>query len=138
MDIFFRTVPTASDLNVEFPAHATSVAQARRAVRAHLQDQGCGDDTCDTAVLLVSELFTNALRHTASATIVCAVRTDRDELRIEVQDEGRGADLVPGRAGSVEDDGRGLLMADALPASCRVSADRRRHTLWCTVPNHPS
>ena len=135
IDIFFSTVPATSDLSFEFPAHGTSVAEARRRVRAHLQDQGCGDDTCDTAVLLVSELFTNALRHTASATIRCAVRTDRDQLRIEVQDEGRGADLIPGPVGSVEVDGRGLLMVDALSAGWGFSADGRGQTVWCTLPN---
>lgn len=138
IDIFFRPVPVTSDLSLEFPAHGTSVAEARRRVRTHLQDQGCGDDTCDTAVLLVSELFTNALRHTASATIGCAVRTDREQLRIEVQDEGRGADLTPGPAGSVEVDGRGLLMVDALAASWGVSADGRGQTVWCTLPNERS
>jgi anti-sigma regulatory factor (Ser/Thr protein kinase) len=136
IDIFFRTVPATSELSFEFPAHGSSVAEARRRVRAHLQDQGCGDDTCDTAVLLVSELFTNALRHTASATIGCTVRTDRDQLRIEVQDEGRGADdLALGPAGSAEEDGRGLLMVDVLSAGWGFSADGRGQTVWCTLPN---
>jgi anti-sigma regulatory factor (Ser/Thr protein kinase) len=138
IDIFFRTLPTTSDLDFEFPAHGTSVAEARRRVRAHLQDQGCGDDTCDTAVLLVSELFTNALRHTSSASIGCTVRTERKELRIEVRDAGSVTDLVPGKVGSSKVDGRGLLMVDVLSAAWGVSADGRGQTVWCSIPNDPS
>ncbi len=76
----------------ELAAHPGSAAQARHLTRARLSGWAVSDDTCDTAVLVVSELVTNAIVHSASARVVCELH-DRDDLvRIAVRDEGCAPD----------------------------------------------
>ncbi|WP_442809965.1 ATP-binding protein [Streptomyces sp. W16] len=69
----------------------------------------------DNAVVVTSELVTNALTHSASDWIVCEVRNTDDVLRIEVEDQNRGSTLpVPGRPGPDDQGGRGLLLVAVL------------------------
>jgi serine/threonine-protein kinase RsbW len=114
-DMTFRRAPSPSSLTFELPAHAASVGEARRRVRAHLGRQGCDDDLCDTAVLLVSELVTNAVRHTRSTRVGCFLGLEAGEVRIEVKDQGEvcmPASLVHAAADDVS--GRGLYLVAAL------------------------
>ncbi|WP_372341408.1 ATP-binding protein [Streptomyces sp. CC224E] len=86
--------------------------------RTHLSAWGACDDTCDAAALVVSELVTNAIVHTASRRIHCELRELRDDagdrLRIAVRDEG----CIPGdsrrRVAPEEEHGRGLLLVAAV------------------------
>lgn len=113
----------AVDGGFELPAHGGSVAEARRRVRAYLRGAGCGEDGVETAALLVSELATNSVRHTASPVFVCRVGYDGAQLVLEVEDYG-GTPEMPHRKepGPGDVDGRGLLLVDAL---C---------TQWCVTP----
>ncbi|MER7730285.1 ATP-binding protein [Streptomyces erythrochromogenes] len=69
----------------------SAAAQARRAARSHLSGTAGGDEEClpplalDTALLLISELVTNAVRHTGGGCMleVCLVS---DGIDIEVSD----------------------------------------------------
>ncbi|GGZ26516.1 ATP-binding protein [Streptomyces poonensis] len=99
----------------DLPATPTSVAAARRTVRAALAGWAVDEDTSDNAVLVVSELVTNVLTHTSSARIVCRLRTEGGRLRIEVEDQNRGGTL-PRRRQPASDDqnGRGLMLVGAL------------------------
>ena len=90
-----------------FPGRRDQVAHARDFVRRKMR---CCP-ALDEAVLLTSELCTNALQHTASANSgsfeVTLYRRD-DSLRVEVRDDG--AETVPA-VRAVEDlreNGRGL------------------------------
>ncbi len=75
------------------PATPASVGAARRRVRELLDAWGVGPDTSDNALLVTSELVTNALTHTASEQIVCRLRLTAGRLHIEVEDENRGGTL---------------------------------------------
>lgn len=82
------------------PAHPESVAGARQLTRARLETWKLGGDVYDAAVLIVSELVTNAVVHTASTRVVCELRCLGRRLRIAVQDQGtnpaaRGCAAVP-------------------------------------------
>ncbi|CAL9594853.1 ATP-binding protein [Streptomyces sp. Tu 3180] len=100
----------------ELAAHPGSPAQARRLTRARLTGWSVCEDTCDTAALIVSELVTNAIVHTASSHIVCELHDGDGLVRIAVQDEG----CAPGRPRAntrqrpEEEHGRGLLLVDTL------------------------
>ena len=72
----------------ELAAHPGSPAQARRLTRARLTHWSVCEDTCDSAALVVSELVTNAIVHTASSRVVCELHDDDDLVRIAVRDEG--------------------------------------------------
>ncbi|MEU6676647.1 ATP-binding protein [Streptomyces sp. NPDC046853] len=99
------------------PALRTSARTARDAVRDRLLTwQVPGDTSCD-AVLLVSEMTTNAVLHTDSVHVLCGITlTDnRQRLRIELHDEGSAPAGLPVRvAGADEESGRGLLLVQQL------------------------
>ncbi|RII18449.1 hypothetical protein DSC45_11070 [Streptomyces sp. YIM 130001] len=102
----------------ELAARADSVASARRLARHHLTRWSIGDDTCETAALVISELVTNAVVHTGSEQIVCELADDSvaRTLRIVVRDEGCADGTPsphPSRAGD-DDHGRGLLLVSAV------------------------
>ncbi|WP_460246655.1 ATP-binding protein [Streptomyces sp. BYX5S] len=74
-------------------------------------------DTCCDAVLLVSELTTNAVLHTDSDHFLCGLTLTDDErcLRIELHDGGSDpvrASAAP--AGPGDENGRGLFLVEQL------------------------
>ncbi|MFC9706091.1 ATP-binding protein [Streptomyces sp. NPDC056943] len=108
----------------ELPALTGSVARARRLAEERLILWGCGPDIRDTVALVVSELVTNAVVHTASDRVICELREDEDTLRIAVRDEGGAAGPRMRDCGE-EERGRGLLIVDALCTAW--GADRTGH-----------
>ncbi|SEC78185.1 Histidine kinase-like ATPase domain-containing protein [Streptomyces sp. 2231.1] len=102
----------------ELAAHPGSVAQARRLAHARLTGWSVCADTCDNAALVISELVTNAIVHTASTHVVCELHDHDDMVRIAVGDEGCApGDPHPSPQRPDEEHGRGLLLVDAL---CRA------------------
>ena len=96
-------------------ATPASVGLARRTVDELLIAWGVRAVVRDNAVVVTSELVTNALTHSASDWIVCEVRITDGVLRIEVEDQNRGPTLpVPGRPGPDDQGGRGLLLVTEL------------------------
>ncbi|MFC9592944.1 ATP-binding protein [Streptomyces sp. NPDC056944] len=108
----------------ELPALTASVARARRLAEERLILWGCGPDIRDTVALVVSELVTNAVVHTASDRVVCEIREGEETLRIAVRDEGGPAGPRIRDCGE-EERGRGLLIVDALCTAW--GADRTGH-----------
>ncbi|MGP3967638.1 ATP-binding protein [Streptomyces sp. 6N223] len=124
------------------PAQADSVAIARRIVARWLRVWGVPEEPRETARLVVSELFTNAVLHTDSGQVVCRIEASGGRLRLEVADQGLGLDEtpeecgIPGKAEDVEaENGRGLMLVDALTESWGViTADRRAGcTVWAEI-----
>ncbi|MFD8387707.1 ATP-binding protein [Streptomyces sp. NPDC059680] len=102
----------------ELAAHPGSVAQARRLAHARLTGWSVCADTCDSAALVMSELVTNAIVHTASSRVVCELHDHDDTVRIAVRDEGCApGEPHPSPQRPDEEHGRGLLLVDAL---CRA------------------
>ncbi|MEU1707325.1 ATP-binding protein [Streptomyces sp. NPDC005706] len=102
----------------ELAAHPGSAAQARRLARARLTGWSVCEDTCDTAALVISELVTNAIVHTASSRVACELHDHDDTVRIAVHDEGCApGEPHPSPQRPDEEHGRGLLLVDAL---CRA------------------
>ncbi|MET8895383.1 ATP-binding protein [Streptomyces albogriseolus] len=120
----------------ELAAHPGSPAQARRLTRARLTGWSVCEDTCDTAALVVSELVTNAIVHTASSHVVCELRDGDDLLRIAVRDEG----CAPGRPRAntrqqpEEEHGRGLLLVDALCHAWGAHEHGPGLLVWAELP----
>ena len=101
-----------------------TVTLAGRADRARLARAfvegllGPGHPSGDVAALLVSELFSNSLRHSASGapgeTVTVAVKTVNDVIRVEVTDRSGPGVPEPRPAGSDAEDGRGLHLVARL------------------------
>jgi len=80
-----------------------------RAARASI-----GEDATETAILLTSELVTNALKHGESPVTV-AVSWSVEHLRVEVHDRSRYLPAPwPARIAVDDEAGRGLLLVDTL------------------------
>jgi anti-sigma regulatory factor (Ser/Thr protein kinase) len=129
---------------IEFPATATAARSARQWV-ADLLARTCPADLVDTAVLLVSELVTNAVRASAAAAAACAcpdarriglaIVHSRDTLRIEVADSGRGSvPALPGRPDDDAESGRGLQVVAALAARWGYRPVAPGKAVWCELP----
>lgn len=122
----------------QLPALRTSAAEARRRVVAQLDEWGVGGEALESAELVVSELFTNAVRHTDSRTITCHLRLGGARLRIDVADEGR-AGTAPHPAALDGDadgeNGRGLLLVDALTDLWGIqrAASGPGHVVWAEL-----
>lgn len=93
-----------------FPVDPRSVAAARRLVSGALDGRAPG--VVEDAVLLTSELVTNAVRHAASALRV-VVDVDDGLVRVEVHDDSPLPPVV-GPARSTATGGRGMPMVDVL------------------------
>jgi anti-sigma regulatory factor (Ser/Thr protein kinase) len=107
-------VPGRRDV-FRLPALSASVADARGRIRARLRDWGADPELRDDAGLVVTELFTNAVRHTDSERITCVLHDAGTVVRLEVTDEGRGAGVpVPCTADADEEGGRGLMLVSML------------------------
>jgi anti-sigma regulatory factor (Ser/Thr protein kinase) len=111
-----------------FPAVPPSAANARRFVGAALLRWDVEADVADVALLLTSELVTNAYRHAACDAQVSAVRRP-DVVRVEVHDSGGGRvqrrPLDPERA-----DGRGLNIVDALATRWGSTTSESGTLVW--------
>ncbi|HET9894632.1 MAG TPA: ATP-binding protein [Streptosporangiaceae bacterium] len=96
-----------------FPGHVDQVSCARAFVRGVVGD--CPQ--LDEAVLLTSELCTNALQHTQSGdggTFEITVYLGSGSLRVEVRDEGSISAPVPQSLDGCSEDGRGLEIVACL------------------------
>lgn len=120
----------------ELAAHPGSPAQARRLTRARLTGWSVCEDTCDTAALVVSELVTNAIVHTASSHIVCELHDSGELVRIAVRDEGCAPDRPRAntRQRPEEEHGRGLLLVDALCHSWGAHENGPGLLVWADLP----
>ncbi|GGW53621.1 ATPase [Streptomyces caelestis] len=120
----------------ELAAHPGSPAQARRLTRARLTGWSLCEDTCDSAALVVSELVTNAIVHTASTHIVCELHDGDDLVRIAVRDEGcaPGQPHTAGRTRPEEEHGRGLLLVDALCDAWGAHEHGPGLLVWAELP----
>ncbi|MCU7822855.1 ATP-binding protein [Kitasatospora sp. DSM 101779] len=121
-----------------FPGVPESVRAARRMVRDALEPSARAED----AVLIVSELVTNAVMHSRSGTggvLWVEVRRRHGVVRVSVTDEGtaegRPAHRPPVDAG---DFGRGLRIVDALAEHWgAVGEAGGRRTVWAELAPAP-
>ncbi|MFJ5530624.1 ATP-binding protein [Streptomyces sp. NPDC093261] len=124
----------------DLPAVPAAPGAARSGVRGLLRRWGTGAATGDNAVLVISELVTNAVLHTASERVVCRVSSDGHRLRIEVEDQSLSG-TVPTRACPGPDDqgGRGLVLVDALSSGwgVRDAPHGSGRVVWAELPPEP-
>ncbi|MEV5950642.1 ATP-binding protein [Streptomyces sp. NPDC051993] len=102
----------------DLAARTESVALARRRSRDLLTGWGHHEELHETAELVISELVTNAVVHTAGDYILCELTDHQSLLRIAVRDLGCGT-AGPRLCHSADEEerGRGLLLVDAVSSS---------------------
>ncbi|MFI9644672.1 SpoIIE family protein phosphatase [Streptomyces sp. NPDC052040] len=136
-----RSVITARAA-ASFEPVGRSVATARSFVRDTLQGWGFGD-IVDDAVVLTSELVTNAVVHAGTAADVLCLRSD-DGVRIEVADRYPERE-IPLQSGAVtmgspdREGGRGLQLCAALAQRWGVEYTPTHKQVWfqLDLPERP-
>ncbi|MFI6346273.1 SpoIIE family protein phosphatase [Streptomyces sp. NPDC050560] len=136
-----RTRPRSSVITARaaasFEPAGRSVAAARSFVRDTLQGWGCGD-IIDDAVVLTSELVTNAVVHAGTtAEVLCLLSADG--VRVEVSDRYPEREIPvqqvqvsmgnPDREG-----GRGLQLCAAIAARWGVEYTPTHKRVWFQLP----
>jgi anti-sigma regulatory factor (Ser/Thr protein kinase) len=119
--------------DTRLPATKQAPQDARALLAAQL-DESLTPEQRQVALLLVSELVTNAVRHTESDVIQVGVQTD-GRVRVSVTDESpempRQQSLGPDEPG-----GRGLMIVDRLAQAWgvdRLPGDGKR--IWVDLPD---
>jgi len=103
---------------VRLTAGPAAAAEARGQVRAAIRAWDIPVDP-DIAVLLASELVTNAIGHEAGKTIVLAITCSFGQLRVDVHDTSRMLPVLVDAPVDAEA-GRGLMLVATLSATWGV------------------
>ncbi|MFI6015621.1 ATP-binding protein [Streptomyces sp. NPDC051243] len=119
-----------TEAEVPLPSRPESAATARRLAQVVvLRQWGLTPKMTEDAVLLVSELVGNAVRHTGARVFGLRMRRRRGWIRIEVRDPSRGLPcLMPVQEMDVS--GRGLFLVDKLSDRWGVDLLPRGKTTW--------
>jgi anti-sigma regulatory factor (Ser/Thr protein kinase) len=94
-----------------FPGTPVSAGRARKFLESALDTAG-RSEVAEVAVLLVSELVSNAILH-AGTVLEVVVRVLPDRLGVEVHDQG-GGQAVRRRYSAMSGTGRGLMLVEEL------------------------
>ena len=119
-----------TEAEVPLPSRPESAATARRLAQVVvLRQWGLTPKMTEDAVLLVSELVGNAVRHTGARVFGLRMRRRRGWIRVEVRDPSRGLPcLMPVQELDVS--GRGLFLVDKLSDRWGVDLLPRGKTTW--------
>ncbi|MEV7964997.1 ATP-binding protein [Sphaerisporangium sp. NPDC088356] len=122
---------------VQLPGRVISVSVARAFVRELLGAEGWRD--ADDAELLVSELVTNAVRHSASGSkplglVTLTVTDNGDALHVDVIDEGAPHHVPRVQEPTIDgDSGRGLWLVEQIASAWGVREDQAGRTVWFEI-----
>ncbi|MFE1949593.1 ATP-binding protein [Streptomyces sp. NPDC059524] len=136
-----QEVPASSSMAV--PHGPAGVGAARHRMRDQLRSGGVSESVIDDAVLILSELLSNACRHgrplgddlAGDGDVRAAWRVDdRGCLTVEVTDGGGPTRPVPATPSVTAHGGRGLNIITALSDDWGVRDDARGEvTVWVVV-----
>ena len=98
--------------SVRLATGPAAAGEARRRVRAAIRSSQLPVDH-DAALLLTSELVTNAVRHEAGQAVMLVITCSGSRLRVDVHDTSRSLPAVAGVSADAET-GRGLLLVETL------------------------
>jgi DNA-binding NarL/FixJ family response regulator len=118
-------------LSLHLARDLRSAREARAAVRSACLEWGC-EEAMEAALIIASELVTNAVVHGESECEFRMLRTDR-RLRLEAEDHGGGSPDIR-LAANGDENGRGLLLVSALSSAWGIeSVPVGRKRVWAEV-----
>ena len=123
--------------SVTVPHEGQGVSLARHAFVSELMSFGVSDDVCQDAMLVISELVSNAVKHAAplpggEVQVRCSI--SEDFLHIEITDGGAVTRPNPAVATVFALGGRGLDIVRTISREWGVSAEGDSVTVWADVP----
>lgn len=108
---------------------------ARRAVQGCCAQAVTGPECAEHAVLLTSEVVTNAFVH-GSGTVRVGCAADQLTVRVQVTDDSRLRPSVrPARLDA--EGGRGMFLVDALASAWGITDTPDGKIVWFEVPAQP-
>ncbi|MGH8860425.1 MAG: ATP-binding protein, partial [Jatrophihabitantaceae bacterium] len=128
--------PARSSTTVDLPADPRSPALARRHVTGALRG-GRSEPLLDDALLLVTELVTNAIMHAATSARLTIDTTDRSTIRFEVVDRSPTTIPTLRTASQSAAGGRGLQLLNALSTSWGTVHTASEKSVWFTLGTAP-
>jgi anti-sigma regulatory factor (Ser/Thr protein kinase) len=120
-----------TEVQWSLPPTARSVVEARHRVRDTLFQWGL-DALTDAAVLLTSELVTNAVLHARTGLVLGLSRTP-EGVRIAVTDGSAVSPAARRRASATATTGRGLLLLERLADAWSTDLTAGGKTVWFTL-----
>ncbi|MFI0009686.1 ATP-binding protein [Streptomyces sp. Ju416(a)] len=116
------------------PEDGVKVGVIRRRARQRLSDRGLAC-VADEAVLIVSELVTNAIVHSGGREITVILSLRASFLRIDVHDGVPSSHAHPRAPSDIAEDGRGLALVQSLAEEGRGTwgVDDAGATTWCEL-----
>jgi anti-sigma regulatory factor (Ser/Thr protein kinase) len=115
MNVMAPTRPTElRGCRIRLTAGPAAAAEARRQVQAAICTWDIPVDP-DVAVLLTSELVTNAIRHEVTGIVMLAITCPCGQLRVDVHDTSRALPMLVDAPVDAET-GRGLMLVTTLSA----------------------
>ncbi len=129
-----RAVDPDELTRIELPADPASVSRARRFVADALRDE-VDDDLFDAAMVITSELTTNAMLHARTGFEV-VIRFDETGLRLEVHD---GNPRLPRRKRHSESSatGRGIVLVESLATVAGAEQTPTGKVVWAVLTPMP-
>ncbi|GAA4054343.1 hypothetical protein GCM10022248_22100 [Nonomuraea soli] len=122
---------------VLLPYAPSSVAVARQRLSTELQEWGVFSGAIDDAVLVVSELLSNALRHAhplPSGMVRVAWFWSDDVVEVAVSDGGAATEPRAGRPTLSSLGGRGLGIVEFVAQKWGVRHEGEITTVWAVLP----
>ena len=136
MNAMAPTRPTGlNGCRVRLTTGPAAAAEARSQVRAVI----CAWDVpvdLGVAVLLTSELVTNAIRHEPGETVMLVISCSRGQLRVDVHDTSRSLPVLQDVAADAEA-GRGLMLVATLSAEWGVYRTPAGKAVYFTLGFEP-
>jgi len=120
---------------VQLTTGPAAAAEARSQVRAAICAWDVPVDP-DVAVLLTSELVTNAIRHEVGGTVTLAISCPGGQLRVEVHDTSCFLPVLVD-VSTDEETGRGLMLVDTLSAEWGCCSTPTGKAVYFTLAFQP-
>ena len=125
---------------LEVPHERTGVRLARHTVADQLTAVGVRGETCDDALLVLSELVSNAVTHAAplpNGRIAVGWTVLDDALHLEITDGGAVTSPQASVPTLLSGSGRGLDIVRTICRAWGVTEGERSVTVWADVPMTP-
>jgi anti-sigma regulatory factor (Ser/Thr protein kinase) len=128
-------------VSIGVPHERTGVRQARHAFADQIAAAGVEGEARDDAMLVLSELVSNAVKHAAplpSGEITVRWSLDDEVLHIEITDGGASTRPRAGVAALSALGGRGLDIVRTVSRHWGVTEGDGSVTVWAEVPRTPT
>ncbi|CAN5764156.1 hypothetical protein BH23ACT12_BH23ACT12_18610 [soil metagenome] len=115
------------EAQLQIPPVSTGIGEARRFTRDQLKAWGVAS-VADNAILMISELVTNAILHGGEGAVLTLMFNDL-KIRAEVRDSNPAVPVVR-RYSETATTGRGMVIVDALAATWGTFAVDGGKIVW--------